>query len=122
MDKPIDFGVTEFCDQCGKCARTCPGGAIPFGERSFEPVNDASYRGVLQWPMDHKKCHEYSAEVGTNCGICLNACPFNKSRGKVHDVVRWFIKNFRVVDPLILKIDDALGYGKYRSPDRLWNE
>ena len=122
VDSPIDFGVTEFCNQCQKCAQYCPTGAISLGERSFEPVNNCNNGGYLQWPMDHKKCNQYWAEVGTNCGICIRVCPFNKERAKIHDVVRWFIKNLKIADPLFLRLDDALGYGKYRSPDRLWHE
>lgn len=122
VDKPIDFGVTEFCDQCQKCARTCPSGAIPTGERSFKPVNECNNQGVLQWQLNHKKCNEYWASVGTNCGICLRTCPFNKGKGKIHDVARWFIKNLKAVDPLLIKLDDIMGYGKHRSPNKhLWN-
>jgi len=28
-DRPISFGVTEFCNICGKCADHCPSGSIP---------------------------------------------------------------------------------------------
>ncbi|MFC1929934.1 reductive dehalogenase [Chloroflexota bacterium] len=121
-DKPIDFGFTEFCDKCQKCARSCPAGAIPIGERSLEPVNECNHRGILTWQVDHKKCYQYWAEVGTNCGICLRTCPFNKGRGKTHDVVHWFIKNVRVADPLFIKLDDALGYGKSVSSNGFWQK
>jgi len=117
---PVDFGVTEFCNQCVKCAKHCPIGAIPYGDRSFEPVTEASHRGVLQWQLDHKKCAEYSAKVGTNCGICIRVCPFNKGRGKIHDVSRWFINNFKFLDPFFVKLDDVLGYGKFLSPEKFW--
>ena len=103
-----------------KCARACPPRAIPHGERSFEPVNECGHRGVLQWQLDHKKCSQYCAEAGVNCGICLRTCPFNKDKGKVQDLVRWFIKNIRVADPLFIKLDDALGYGKYVSSKKMW--
>jgi len=120
VDKPIDFGVTEFCNQCKKCAEHCPTGAISFGERSFEPVNECNNGGSLLWQMDHKKCYQYWAEIGTTCGICLRVCPFSKGRGKVHDIVRWFIKNLKIFNPFFIKMDDALGYGKYHSSDNLW--
>jgi len=120
VDKPTDFGVTEFCSQCKKCAEYCPTGAISFGERSFEPVNECNNGGYLRWQMDHKKCYQYWATVGTTCGICLRVCPFNKGRGKVHDIVRWFIKKLKIFNPFFIKMDDALGYGKYRSSDNLW--
>jgi len=30
-DKPIDFGLQDFCSKCKKCARECPSGAISDG-------------------------------------------------------------------------------------------
>lgn len=121
-NKPISFGITEFCNHCKKCARHCPVGAIPLGERSFEPLNECSHRGVLQWQMDHKKCRQFWAEVGTNCGICIRVCPFNKGLGKIHDVTRWIIKNFKFADPFILKLDDLMGYGKHKSAEKFWRK
>ncbi|MDP6100966.1 MAG: hypothetical protein QGH66_06085 [Dehalococcoidia bacterium] len=38
------------------------------------------------------KCHKYWAEVGTNCGICIRVCLFNKPRHWSHDVARWVIE------------------------------
>ncbi len=32
-DKPIDFGLQDFCNQCNKSARECPCGAISFGDK-----------------------------------------------------------------------------------------
>jgi len=34
VDKPIDFGLQDFCDRCQKCARECPSGAISSGDNS----------------------------------------------------------------------------------------
>ncbi|MCP4898531.1 MAG: hypothetical protein GY906_16275, partial [bacterium] len=31
IDKPIDFGLQDFCEKCGKCARECPSQAISYG-------------------------------------------------------------------------------------------
>lgn len=121
VNMPMDFGVTEFCNQCQKCARLCPIGAIPLGDRSFEPVNECNQAGVLQWQVDHKKCYAYWAEVGTNCGICIRVCPFNKGPGKIHDVTRWFIKHLRIIDPFFVKLDDIMGYGKYHPADKFWD-
>ena len=32
-DKPIDFGLQDFCEKCTKCARECPCQAIPYGDK-----------------------------------------------------------------------------------------
>ncbi|MBI2906201.1 MAG: reductive dehalogenase [Chloroflexi bacterium] len=121
VGSPRDFGVTEFCDVCKKCARLCPGQAIPYGERSFEPANECNSAGVLQWQMDHKKCAQFQARAGTNCGICLRVCPFNKGHSRVHDVTRFFIRNARWVDGILVRLDDALGFGRFKAPDAFWD-
>ncbi len=118
--EPMDFGVTEFCDSCMKCARKCPAQAIPSGERSYEPINECNNAGVLQWQVDHKKCVRYMSEVGTNCSICIKVCPFNKGKNKIHNVSRWFIKNLRWSDPLFIWLDDALGYGNNTDTRTFW--
>ncbi len=119
---PRDFGVTEFCKSCEKCARMCPGQAIPYGERSFEPVNECNNGGVLQWMMDHKKCATYTAKVGTNCGICIRVCPFNKGNNTIHSVTRLFIMHLPLVNPLIMRLDDAMRFGRYKNPVDFWNK
>jgi reductive dehalogenase len=118
--KPVDYGVTQFCQACQKCAKKCPPGAIPLGERSLEPMNECNNYGVLQWQLEHKKCYAYWSEVATNCGICIRTCPFNKPKHKIHDATRWFIKNFSQVNPLIVRLDDVMGYGKFKSSDSFW--
>ena len=35
-DSPIEFGVTEFCDVCMKCADLCPSRSISLGEDRIE--------------------------------------------------------------------------------------
>ncbi|MBI2831543.1 MAG: reductive dehalogenase [Chloroflexi bacterium] len=120
--EPGLWGVTEFCNGCRKCARNCPAGAIPFGERSFEPLGIFNNRGVLQWQIDHMKCFKYFAKVGTNCGICIRTCPFNKSKHWGHKPVRNIIRmKNRNVDRLIARMDDLLGYGRYQTPDHFWS-
>lgn len=122
IESPQDFGITEFCDVCKKCARRCPAQAIPYGERSFEPVNECNSAGVLQWQVNHKKCYEYMTKVGTNCGVCLRVCPFNKGRHRIHDVTRFFVKNTPWVNRMIVWLDDALGFGRFKDPHAFWQD
>ena len=34
-DKPIDFGLQEFCKRCKKCAEACPSGSVSQADEQF---------------------------------------------------------------------------------------
>jgi reductive dehalogenase len=99
--KPIDFGVTEFCDLCRKCAEHCPAQAILYGPRTHKARTPSTNPGLLKWPFDGEKCFRYwwqngsKNEVGmyhVDCYQCVNVCPFNKKPGIGHDLVRRLIR------------------------------
>jgi epoxyqueuosine reductase len=120
---PSPSGVTEFCDTCRKCALGCPCRAIPFGPRSYKPKGIFSHSGVLLWQLDHMKCSEYMASVGTNCGICIRVCPFNKPDKWYHNLARSLVRaRIRILDRVLYRLDDLLGYGVPRSTERFWLE
>src|SRR5271157_666682 len=43
VDKPVDFGLQDFCDKCEICRGTCPVGAIPKDRKVV--------RGVHRWQV-----------------------------------------------------------------------
>ena len=51
-DKPIDFGLQNFCENCNKCARECPSGAITAGPKLM-------FNGYEIWKSDSQKCATY---------------------------------------------------------------
>lgn len=115
------WGVTQFCNTCMKCAKHCPTGAIPEGDRSYEPVGDFNSSGVLQWQIDHMKCYEYWTKVGTNCGLCIRTCPFNKSKHWSHSLVRRIIrKGSKGMDAFLVSMDDLFGYGRAKKSEDFW--
>lgn len=121
VGEPRLWGVTEFCNTCRKCARSCPAGAIPDGDRSFEPAGDFNHHGVLQWQLDHRKCSQFWAKAGTNCGICIRVCPFNKPAGQLHEAARWFVRRKNSgIDSFMTRMDDAMGYGRYSPARNFW--
>jgi len=119
-DKPIEFGVWEFCKICGKCAETCPSKAIMFGDPDPTPINISNRSGVSKWHINAESCLKWWATNGTDCSNCIRVCPFNKPRGKLHDFVRSGIRRLPSLNRLYLKGDDLLKYGKKNDPDRFW--
>ncbi len=119
--EPKLLGVNEFCMHCLKCAESCPVDAISYSNRSFEPINECNQHGVLQWQLDAKKCYQYGASVGTQCGICIRACPFNKPNQGIHRLARWAINNTPWVDPALVWLDNAMNYGSFLKPSEFWD-
>ena len=119
-DKPIDFGVTEFCSVCNKCARACPAQAISYGDRTWKGTTASNNPGVLKWYINADKCTKYWGEFATNCGICFSVCPFSKGDLWVHDAVKGVINNARPLDPLLVWTDDVFGYGRHKDPREFW--
>lgn len=119
-DRPIEFGVKEFCMICGKCAKKCPSKSIDFGPPSPEPHNISNRESVNTWHINAETCLAFWAENGTDCSNCIRVCPFNKPPGFLHDMVRWGINNTRRLDRLYLWGDDVMGYGNRKSARNFW--
>lgn len=77
-DKPIEFGVIDFCEKCGKCARTCPAGAISPGEQTSEAACPSNNPGILKWPVHAEKCMDFWRINGTDCSNCISSCPLSR--------------------------------------------
>jgi reductive dehalogenase len=121
VDHPIEFGVTEFCNVCKKCAKFCPSQAITNGERTAEPNNLSNIKNTLKWPIDAEKCRIYWSKMNKPCTNCISVCPFNKVDNWFHTMVRWFIENAGWADSFYVKMDDAFGYGKSHKADDFWD-
>ncbi|MBU0985109.1 MAG: reductive dehalogenase [candidate division Zixibacteria bacterium] len=102
-DKPISFGVQDFCEICKKCATNCPSAAIPKGDRTVQ-------RGVEKWPLAVEQCVYYWRVVGTDCGLCMKVCPYSHPPTFVHNLVRAGIKRSRIAQRLSIWGDDVF-YG-----------
>lgn len=76
-DSPVDLAAQSFCDTCKICAEICPIGAIPEGGKT-------EFNGVSKWKLDEKKCYRYWHAVGTDCSMCMIACPWTKPRNWFH--------------------------------------
>jgi len=88
-DKPIEFGVTEFCMGCERCAEECEAEAIRRGPPSWEPACASSSPGALKWYVDGERCFEYWCDNGMDCGTCVTVCPYNRGRRKATSEEFW---------------------------------
>lgn len=119
-DVPLTFGVEKFCGTCKKCAKVCPSKAIDSGEQTCKPKGSYSATGIRRWHTEHDKCRDYWQKMGTNCGICIQACPYNQPKGLSHWLVKSAIATMPFLNPLILKGSDLIGHGKLVSPEDFW--
>ncbi|MCM1566753.1 MAG: reductive dehalogenase [Dehalobacter sp. 4CP] len=116
VDKPITFGVTEFCKTCRKCADACPSQAISHDkEPSFKTITISTNGGAKKWACNAEKCLKQWADAGTDCGICIKVCPYNKPNEWHHDLVKLGTKT--PARPILRFFDDLFGYGKATVPD-----
>ncbi len=120
-DKPIEFGVWEFCKTCKKCAKHCPSQALSLGDPTEIPIDKSNREGVLSWHIDAKKCMAFWVKNGTDCSNCIRTCPFNKKNGILHDMARGVIRRSRIFDRAMVRLDDFFGYGKKKSSDKFWS-
>jgi len=114
-DKPIDFGLQNFCNSCNKCARECPSGAISSGPKVM-------FNGYEIWKADVEKCTRYRMTNmgGSMCGRCMKTCPWNLA-GLVHEApFRWAAMNVPWAAKWIARLDDLLGRGKINPVKKWW--
>jgi reductive dehalogenase len=122
-DRPIAFGVTEFCEACAKCVDHCPGDALNDGKRTDEPIDISNNAGVYRWPANHPRCHLVWAQTGLDCANCIRVCPFNKPEGWLHDATRILIgAKSHAIAKVMLKLDDASGFGEQVDPRGYWKK
>ena len=121
-DKPIRFGVQEFCEVCGKCAEQCPTKAIPSGLKSSEAINISNNPGVEKWVVNGEDCYIGWNITGSSCANCVRVCPFNKPEGWLHAATRILIgAENGPLDKLLLNLDDASGYGVSQPKFDFWD-
>ena len=114
-DKPVDFGLQDFCDKCKKCAIECPSKSISMGNKVMK-------NGYENWEFDVETCTKFRMgnPHGVACGKCIKVCPWNKPEGWTHDLVRRMVNHTRMMNSFIIKMDDVWGYGKPDKDKQWW--
>ncbi len=115
FDKPIDFGLQSFCEQCNKCARECPSGAITAGPKRM-------FNGYEIWKSDSQKCTTYrvTQAAGAMCGRCMKTCPWNLEGLFAEAPFRWLASNVPAAAKQLAALDDRLGHGSINPLKKWW--
>jgi len=120
-DRPIRFGVEEFCQICRKCSDACPPSAIASGEPSAETHNVSNVEGVTKWTTDAEKCFDFWVTQMTDCSICIRVCPYNRGYPKWVNKLRFKLMG-TALRRWMLKLDDLLGGGARNPPVWWWSD
>jgi reductive dehalogenase len=114
-DKPIDFGLQNFCGNCQKCARECPSGSITAGPKVM-------FNGYEVWRSDSEKCSRYRITNfhGAMCGRCMKTCPWNMEGLFADSAFRWMAINAPASAKTLAQLDDKLGRGSINPVKKWW--
>jgi epoxyqueuosine reductase len=112
-DKPIDFGLQRFCQDCRICAENCPSHAISAGDKVL-------YNGYETWKLDTKRCASFNFnKKGTMCNRCVKSCPWTQPQTWPHNLVRGLVTRSRLVQRIAIGAATHLGLGN-DHPDQKW--
>lgn len=64
-DTKYEFGLQQFCLECGRCAARCPAKAIKANAK-----------------FSASACYKMWRKLGTDCGICIKSCPLSHTYAK----------------------------------------
>jgi reductive dehalogenase len=114
-DQPIDFGLQNFCENCNKCARECPSGAITAGPKMM-------FNGYEIYKSDSQKCTQYriTQAGGSMCGRCMKTCPWNLEGLFAEAPFRWAASHIPQAAKFLAALDDKLGNGSVNPLKKWW--
>ncbi len=107
VDQPIDFGLVEFCKRCALCLINCPTNCITHLPRI---VNGRQF-----YKFDDNLCYEMWTKVGTDCGVCIQSCPF--TQGVDLEKVKQMKGNQKIMDEIVRDHLAKYGRRKYTKKD-----
>lgn len=83
-DKPIDFGLQDYCANCHICYDACRSKAICKGEKTL-------HNGYVTWVLDRERCSAFEGHqvYGAGCGRCTRVCPWNRPDSMPSDFKNW---------------------------------
>jgi reductive dehalogenase len=122
-DKPIDFGLLEFCKICKRCAEACPSNCLSFDDQpSFRVKGEWNNPGHQAWFEDAPKCLAYWQESTSGCSICIPVCPWaKKDKTMIHEIVKAASAKIPALDAFFSTMDEVFGYGRQKDAAKWWS-
>jgi len=110
-DKPIDFGLQDYCSNCKICAEQCPMRAISFGDKEL-------YNGYEAWPLKYRNCVTgvVTNKTGNICERCIKICPWNRPDNRPENFREWD-GNVRFLHDSVNRQAGRLRANGYREPE-----
>ena len=114
-DKPIDFDLQNFCQNCRICAENCPSQAIPMGDKVI-------YNGYETWKLNTKRCasFNFTNNKGTMCNRCVKSCPWTNPPTWPHNLVRKMVIHSRLAQQIAIRAANLLEPGKDHPEQKWW--
>lgn len=117
-DRPIDFGVQDFCRICKKCAEECPSGAITMES------DKTLYNGYYKWKLDYDTCTLFrrTNPDGYGCGRCMKVCPWSSKEDSWFHSLGSYLSSLKSdsMNRMIKQMDDICGYGTEFADEYKW--
>ena len=114
-DRPIDFGLQSFCQNCKLCAQNCPSKAISQGDKVL-------YNGYETWKLDVRRCASFSFtnRNGTMCNRCVKVCPWSNPPTLPHNFVRSTVMHSRLAQLIAIRAARLLKQDQPHPEDKWW--
>jgi ferredoxin len=114
-DRPIDFGLQRFCQNCKLCAQHCPSKAISQGDKVL-------YNGYETWKLDVRRCasFNFTNKNGTMCNRCVKVCPWSNPPTVPHNLVRSTVMHSRLAQFIAIRAAYLLRQDNAHPEDKWW--
>ncbi|MFC2045138.1 reductive dehalogenase [Chloroflexota bacterium] len=114
-DKPIDFGLQDYCQNCHICAELCPSKAISMGDKSM-------YNGYETWKLNEQRCASFfvSNSKGAGCGKCVKVCPFTKPNLSTRNLNRLDFNDNNLARKLATSVNNPANRAKDNKRGKWW--
>lgn len=131
-DNPIDFQLSQFCQECKKCATNCPGHALSMETDMTDgsepndvgaPLDLINTTGKTTYYGNRLKCDWGASTTGGGCAICKRSCPWNHKASSLHNDGKWAAINLGGVGRgMLLDMYEAFGYGQELPATKWWDK